>query len=63
VQELLGHACSKTTARYKHMTDKCRDDRVELFADSAIAEACQVFGQSPSHANAAAMRVSEPSWS
>lgn len=27
VQELLGHACPKTTACYVHMTDKCRDDR------------------------------------
>jgi len=27
VQELLGHACPKTTARYVHMTDKARDDR------------------------------------
>lgn len=27
VQELLGHACPKTTARYVHLTDKCRDDR------------------------------------
>jgi integrase/recombinase XerD len=27
VQELLGHTCPKTTARYVHMTDKCRDDR------------------------------------
>lgn len=27
VQELLGHACPKTTARYVHMTDKSRDDR------------------------------------
>jgi site-specific recombinase XerD len=27
VQELLGHSCPKTTARYVHMTDKCRDDR------------------------------------
>lgn len=27
VQELLGHACPKTTARYVHMTEKCRDDR------------------------------------
>jgi integrase/recombinase XerD len=24
VQELLGHSCPKTTARYVHMTDKCR---------------------------------------
>lgn len=30
VQELLGHACPKTTARYVHMTDKCRDDRAVL---------------------------------
>lgn len=30
VQELLGHACPKTTARYVHMTDKCRDDRRTL---------------------------------
>jgi integrase len=27
VQDLLGHACPKTTARYVHMTDQCRDDR------------------------------------
>lgn len=27
VQELLGHACPKTTARYVHMTDHCREDR------------------------------------
>jgi integrase len=27
VQELLGHADPKTTARYVHLTDKCRDDR------------------------------------
>jgi integrase/recombinase XerD len=30
VQELLGHSCPKTTARYVHMTDKCRDDRRSL---------------------------------
>lgn len=30
VQELLGHADPKTTARYVHMTDKCRDDRRTL---------------------------------
>jgi site-specific recombinase XerD len=27
VQELLGHACPKTTVRYVHMTDRCREDR------------------------------------
>jgi len=30
VQELLGHTCPKTTARYVHMTEKCRDDRRAL---------------------------------
>lgn len=30
VQELLGHACPKTTVRYVHMTDKCRADRSTL---------------------------------
>lgn len=33
VQELLGHACPRTTARYVHMTDKARDDRRVLIDD------------------------------
>jgi len=37
VQELLGHACPKTTARYVHMTDKCRDDRAVLI-DGLMAQ-------------------------
>ena len=37
VQELLGHACPKTTARYVHMTDKCRDDR-RVLIDGLVAQ-------------------------
>lgn len=37
VQELLGHACPKTTARYVHMTDKCRDDR-RVLIDGLMAQ-------------------------
>ena len=37
VQELLGHACPKTTARYVHMTDKCRDDR-RVLIDEVVAQ-------------------------
>lgn len=37
VQELLGHACPKTTARYVHMTDKCRDDR-RVLIDGLMGE-------------------------
>jgi site-specific recombinase XerD len=37
VQELLGHACPKTTARYVHMTDKCRDDR-RVLIDGLIGQ-------------------------
>lgn len=33
VQELLGHACPRTTVRYVHMTDKARDDRRVLIDD------------------------------
>jgi site-specific recombinase XerD len=37
VQELLGHACPKTTARYEHMTDTCRDDR-RVLIDGLIGQ-------------------------
>ena len=37
VQELLGHACPQTTARYVHMTDKCRDDR-RVLIDRLMAQ-------------------------
>ncbi len=37
VQELLGHACPKTTVRYVHMTDKCRDDR-RVLIDGLMGE-------------------------
>ncbi len=37
VQELLGHACPKTTTRYVHMTDKCRGDR-RVLIDGLMGE-------------------------
>ena len=36
VQELLGHACPKTTARYVHMTDRSRDDRRSLIENLTL---------------------------
>jgi site-specific recombinase XerD len=47
VQELLGHASPQTTARYVHMTDKCRDDR-RVLIECLIASLHQaVLQQSP----------------
>lgn len=37
VQELLGHACPQTTARYVHMTDRARDDR-RVLVDGLMAQ-------------------------
>ncbi len=42
VQELLGHSCPKTTARYVHMTDKCRDDR-RVMIDGLMTELHEVL--------------------
>ena len=41
VQELLGHSCPKTTARYVHMTDRCRDDR-RVLIDGLMTELHEV---------------------
>ena len=42
VQELLGHSCPKTTARYVHMTDRCRDDR-RVLIDGLMSELHEVL--------------------
>lgn len=42
VQELLGHSCPKTTARYVHMTDKSRDDR-RVLIDGLMAELSEIL--------------------
>ncbi|MFN9732032.1 MAG: site-specific integrase [Pseudomonadota bacterium] len=49
VQELLGHACPKTTARYVHMTDHCREDRrvvIERLVARLRDVLCDVRGRS-----------------
>jgi len=47
VQELLGHACPRTTARYVHMTDKARDDR-RVLIDGLMGQLRQQLRQSRS---------------
>ncbi|MDA3919326.1 MAG: site-specific integrase [Salinisphaera sp.] len=47
VQELLGHACPRTTARYVHMTDKGRDDR-RVLIDGLMGQLDQQLRQSRS---------------
>lgn len=43
VQELLGHACPKTTVRYVHMTDHCREDR-RVVIERLVARLREVLG-------------------
>ena len=39
---LLGHSCPKTTARYVHMTDRCRDNR-RVLIDGLMTELHEVL--------------------